>query len=175
MAKYDEKFKLRVVRQYLSGRSSLSELSHRHNLNKPMMSRWVASYRHHGVSGLRKKYSIYTGRFKLSVLRHMWRKGLSHLETEAFFDLRNSGIVMRWERQYREGGLDGLEPKPRGRRKKMREPPRPPKAPGSQSKDTRSREQLLEEVEYLRAEVAYLKKWNALVQAKKLASQKKRS
>jgi len=34
---------------------------------------------------------------------------------------------------------------------------------------------LLEEVEYLRAEVAYLKKLNALVQAKGSAVQKKRS
>ena len=40
--------------------------------------------------------------------------------------------------------------------------------------DTRSHADLLKEVKYLRAEVAYLKKLEALVQAKKQAAQKKR-
>ena len=39
---------------------------------------------------------------------------------------------------------------------------------------SRSREALLEEVKYLRAEVAYLKKLQALRQAKAQAAQKKR-
>lgn len=40
--------------------------------------------------------------------------------------------------------------------------------------DTRSHANLLNEVKYLRAEVAYLKKLEVLVQAKKQAAQKKR-
>jgi transposase len=174
MAKYDEKLKLRVVQQYLSGRYSFSELSLRRKLDQAMMRRWVACCGHHGAPGLRKKYSHYTGQFKLSVLQHMWREGLSHLQTSALFDLRRCGVVGQWERRYHESGLKGLEPKPRGRPRKMPEPPRPPKPPAVPSKDTRSREQLVEEVEYLRAEAAYLKKANALVQAKKLAALKKR-
>ena len=40
--------------------------------------------------------------------------------------------------------------------------------------DTRTREELLDEVEYLRAEVAYLKKLDALIRAKKATALKKK-
>ncbi|KGC08049.1 putative transposase DNA binding site ISRme12 [Burkholderia cepacia] len=54
--------------------------------------------------------------------------------------------------------------------------PIPPAKPTDvETKDTLTREALLAELKYLRAEVAYLKKWNALVQAKEAAAQKKRS
>lgn len=50
-----------------------------------------------------------------------------------------------------------------------------PRAPEpSQTEDTRTLEQLRKENEYLRAEVAYLKKLKALRQAKEQAAQKKR-
>ncbi|CAN0602476.1 unnamed protein product [Ectocarpus sp. 12 AP-2014] len=50
------------------------------------------------------------------------------------------------------------------------EPPKPPLP----LTDKSSLEQLLQENEYLRAEVAYLKKLRALRQAKEQAAQKKR-
>ncbi|MBJ7264558.1 MAG: helix-turn-helix domain-containing protein [Burkholderiaceae bacterium] len=34
---------------------------------------WVERYRQYGEAGLRKKFSHYSARFKLSVLRRMWR------------------------------------------------------------------------------------------------------
>lgn len=80
---------------------------------------------------------------------------------------------MNWQRRYHEQGLAGLQPKPRGRPKKMTdsESPKPKEALPA---GTRSREALEQEVKYLRAEVAYLKKLRALLQAKEQAAQKKR-
>lgn len=52
-------------------------------------------------------------------------------------------------------------------------PSEPPKSIHKPDEE-RTLEELRQENEYLRAEVAYLKKWNALVQAKKVAAQKKR-
>ena len=49
-----------------------------------------------------------------------------------------------------------------------------PKSVTPLQEDTRSREELVKEVEYLRAEVAYLKKLRALRQSKEQAAQKKR-
>ncbi len=49
----------------------------------------------------------------------------------------------------------------------------PPKPTEAGTPDERSREELLKENEYLRAEVAYLKKLDALL-AKKQAAQKKK-
>jgi|GEM_PF-5763158 len=95
----------------------------------------------------------------------MWQEELSICQALVLFDIRGgTGGIRAWERQYHDGGTQALEPKPRGRTKKM-------SAPGSaesaaQSDGTRTVEQVLKENEYLRAQVAYLKKLQALLQAK---------
>lgn len=173
MARYDEKFKQRVVMEYLSGSSGYRSLEGRHGVGQSTIRRWVDVYRRHGDAGLRKKFSHYSARFKLSVLKRMWLQELSYSQVVALFDLRGgTGVVSSWERQYHEGGLDSLEPKSRGRPKKMKTP-ETLKVP-AQPQDTRTLEELRKENEYLRAEVAYLKKLDALVRAQRLAAPKKR-
>jgi len=174
MAKYDEAFRLKVVKRYLRGDVSAKAMARRYGVDDSMLRRWVASYQQHGRAGLKKKFSHYNAEFRLSVLKHMWREGLSHRQTTAVFDIRNAGSVGLWERLYHSGGIDALTPRPRGRPQTM-PPPVPPQPPAKAiPDDERSRKQLLEEVAYLRAEVAYLKKLDALVQAKQAAQQKKR-
>lgn len=73
-------------------------------------------------------------------------------------------------RLYHEGGFDALSPRRRGRPRKMATS-LPPKPTDAGSPDERSREELLKENEYLRAEVAYLKKLDALLEAKIVAYQ----
>ncbi|ABF08446.1 transposase DNA binding site ISRme12 [Cupriavidus metallidurans CH34] len=174
MAKYDESFKRQVVERYLTGSSGFKALGKELGVDPGAIRRWVGSYAHHGAAGLRKKSVRYGAKFKLSVLRRMWRDELSYRQVAALFDLRGgTAVVSAWERQYHSQGIDALAPKPRGRTKTM-SAPIPPKPPASNVKETRTLEDLRKENEYLRAEVAYLKKWNALVQAKKAAAQKKR-
>lgn len=72
-----------------------------------------------------------------------------------------------------EQGLAGLQPKPRGRPEKM-PAPESPKPVEPLPDDMRSREDLMEDVLDLRAEVAYLKKLRALLQAQEQAAQNKR-
>jgi transposase len=104
----------------------------------------------------------------------MWQQELSYRQVVALFDLRGgTGVVANWERLYDEGGLDALEPKPRGRPKKMKTPETPVPVP-VQPQDTRTLEDLRKENDYLRAEVAYLKKLDALVRAQKQAVPPKR-
>jgi transposase len=104
----------------------------------------------------------------------MWQEELSYRQVVTLFDLRGgTGVISGWERLYHQGGLDALQPKPRGRPKEMK-PPEPTEAVAQQAADTRTAQELRQENEYLRAEVAYLKKLDALVRAKKLAAQPKR-
>jgi len=173
MAKYETKFKQEVVKRYLRGGGNARAVGKEYGLGHGTVRRWVQSYRHHGLNGLNKKHEQYSGEFKLSVLRRMKKDRLSYREIEAMFNLRGCGTVSRWERLYHEGGLDALKPKPKGRPKMMK-PDLPPPPPKKTADDTRSREQLLDEIEYLRAEVDYLKKRKALVLAQKAAAQKKR-
>ena len=131
-----------------------------------MVRRWVQRYLQHGIAGLRKKHSRYSVEFRISVLQRMWRDQMSYRQVSALFDLRNPSAVSDWERQDHAGTLVF----PAGH--KMPSKPTEPAAP--QPDETLTREQLLEVVKNLRAEVAYLKKLEALIQAKKLAAQKKR-
>jgi transposase len=103
----------------------------------------------------------------------MWENRLSITQTAAQFDIRRHSTVGDWERAYREGGVKALTPAPTRRVKKIPIPTAMPTVPADP--DMRSREELLAEVAHLRMEVAYLKKLDALVQAReKSAAPKKR-
>ena len=101
----------------------------------------------------------YTPEFKIKVVETMHREKLSYRETARQFDISNSRVTA-WERIYLEEGADGLYAERRGRKSTGR----PPKI----KKD----EDLIAEVQRLRAENAYLKKLNALV-AERVRQEKK--
>ena len=96
----------------------------------------------------------YTGEFKQEVVESMMREKLSYRETAQRFEVSNAHRVISWERIYLEEGPEGLYIERRGRSSKGR----PPKKLKPEVE-----EDLLAEVQRLRAENAYLKKLNALV------------
>ena len=170
MAKHDERFKLKIVQRYLSGVAGTRVLSRQHKLSERQVRRWIAAYREHGAKGLRRKGASYDAKFKLVVLNRMWTEHWSAERTAMVFDIRSPGHIGKWERQYYAGGIDALVPR-RGRSQAMNmKPPKPPEREGDAP---RTLEELLKENEYLRAENAYLKKLDALIQQKR-AEQKKR-
>ena len=89
----------------------------------------------------------------------MHREKLSYRETARQFDIPNSRVTA-WERIYLEEGAEGLYIERRGRKSTGR----PPKI--------KKEEDLIAEVQRLRAENAYLKKLNALV-AERVRQEKK--
>ncbi len=101
----------------------------------------------------------YTPEFKIKVVETMHREKLSYRETARQFDISNSRVTA-WERIYLEEGADGLYAERRGRKSTGR----PPKI--------KEEEDLIAEVQRLRAENAYLKKLNALV-AERVQQEKK--
>ena len=96
----------------------------------------------------------YTGEFKQKVVETMMREKLSYKEAARQFDVSQDTVVAKWERIYLEEGPEGLYIERRGRSSKGR----PPKKLKPEIE-----EDLLTEVQRLRAENAYLKKLNALV------------
>lgn len=100
----------------------------------------------------------YTPEFKIKVVETMHREKLSYRETARQFDISNSRVTA-WERIYLEEGAEGLYAERRGRKSTGR----PPKI---------KKEDLIAEVQRLRAENAYLKKLNALV-AERVRQEKK--
>ena len=97
-----------------------------------------------------KKYS---GEFKQQVVETMINELLSYKETTRRFDLRSKAQVKSWERIYLEEGPESLYIEKRG----LSSEGRPPKL------DKKVEEDLIAEVQRLRAENDYLKKLKALV------------
>jgi len=172
MSKYTESFKLAVVEHYLTGSAGYKAVGHYHGIDHAVVHKWVAFYRLHGKAGLQKKFTHYSAAFKLSVLQHMWTHMLSHIQTAAVFDIRSLAMVGQWERLYHSGGIDALTTRPRGRPKTMPVPRTPPPS-SSPAEDTRTRDELVAELNYLRMDNAYLKKLEALIQAQKKAAVRK--
>lgn len=165
MSKYSPEFKERLVREYHESGVGITNLANQHGLSAGMLLSWCQSYQAHGAQAFEKKYSSYSAKFKISVLKHLKKHQLSYRETAAFFDLRGGhGVVGKWQRLYDEGGIKALEPRRKGRPAKMKKPSKSP------SKDLSPAEQelksLQEEVAYLRAENAYLKKLEDLLRQK---------
>ena len=95
----------------------------------------------------------YTGEFKQMVVETMMREKLSYKEAARQFEVSCDTVVADWERIYLAEGPEGLYIERRGRGSTGR----PTKFPREVEED------LLKEVQRLRAENAYLKKLQALV------------
>ena len=106
----------------------------------------------------------YTPEFKIKVVETMHREKLSYRETARQFDICDHDRVAAWERIYLEEGAEGLYIERRGRRSTGR----PPKIKKEVEED------LIAEVQRLRAENAYLKKLQALVQKRTKPKQSKK-
>ena len=95
----------------------------------------------------------YTPEFKIKVVETMQNEQLSYREAARQFEIPHHNMVANWERIYLEEGAEGLRIERRGR-----------KSTGRPAKlKTEVEEDLIAEVQRLRAENAYLKKLNALV------------
>jgi transposase len=103
----------------------------------------------------------------------MWQNHLSQEETAAYFDIRSPACLSQWARQYQAGGIAALEPAPKARKKSPMPTPENNVILTPIDDETRSREELIAEIKQLRLENAYIKKCNALVQAKAQSAQHK--
>ena len=110
-------------------------------------------------------YKKYSGEFKIKVVEDMKESFLTCQEAADKHGVKNKTQVRKWERIYLEVGPTGLLIEQRGRKTGPRKG-RPLKL------DKKVEEDLIEEVQRLRAEVAYLKKLNALVQKRELLEKK---
>ena len=96
----------------------------------------------------------YTPEFKKLVVETMMKEKMSYRETARQFEISNHHRVQDWERIYLTEGPEGLAIERRGRSSKGRPPKQLPK---------QVEEDLLAEVQRLRAENDYLKNLQALV------------
>ena len=106
----------------------------------------------------------YTAEFKQKVVEAVLNEGLSYEEARRIYEVNGRDRIQSWERIYLAEGPEGLAVERRGRGSTGR----PKKLPQAVEED------LLAEVQRLRAENAYLKNLQALVLEEERRQHKKR-
>lgn len=119
---------------------------------------------------LPRKNQSYTIDFKLKVLRAIDNEHLSLHQAYVKFNIPTRSIIAKWQQDFSNFGVEGLQSKPIGRPKSMSNIKR--KKHKSEKLLTRE-EELLQEIESLRCENALLKKLQALIQAGEAAKKRK--
>lgn len=159
MSRYNRQFKLEVAKRALT--ESSVELSREFGCCDRQIRYWLSVYRIHGLSSFLHSEHPYDFNFKVKVLNTMRQQHWSLGYTSAYFDLSTPGILFQWQKLYSLEGISRLYPQKRGK-PRMNHNPSEPK-PSEQMTE----KELREELDYLRAENAVLKKLEALAQAKK--------
>lgn len=171
MAKYSLKFKRQVAEIYLNSRRGARDIATEFGLDHSMVRQWGKAYKLHGEPGLKRAYEPYSISFKQTVVTKVLSGQLSGREACAIHNIPAHSSVSTWIRLYNEGGIEALQNRPRGRSKMSKQAK--PRPVSEKPLEEMSREELLQELEYRRAEVTYLKKLKALVQSKQSATKPK--
>lgn len=167
--KYSTEFKQQVVLHYLNSSDGAKKTARLFGVDHGAVRRWTEHWKANGVDGLTIPTRAYSAEFKESVVLWMQQHHQSSRKAAAEFFVAAACTVSKWERLYREGGIIALRDKPRGRPMKSGKDETSDKELNNPRPAFQSAE---EELEYLRAENAYLKKLQALIREKQKTKQK---
>ena len=161
--KFTKEFKLEMVKKYLNGEiiPKFGDGS-KHTCSKTVRT-WVKLYEYHGEEGLSHRYHKRTIKEKEYAVNR-FLAGESKANVAASLGISKS-VLSGWVSLYSKGGISSIELNHLSGR--------PPKM----SKNTpgrKTRAELEKENKYLKAEVEYLKKLDALVQKRKVQQSKKK-
>ena len=168
MAKMNPEDKLAAVQRYVNGKESSRKVAADIGVSHRYLLTWVKQYEHNGVEAFVKRYTNYTKQFKLDVLNYMTEHGTSLYETAAIFKIAAASSIQNWKKQFETQGKDALQPKKKGRLSMKKETAKQPKKIPVEG----STEALQARIKQLEMENEYLKKLNALVQAKEKSPRK---
>ena len=164
---YSPELKYEIVQKYLNGDDSLKSLANEYHVNKADIQKWRDSYLCNGFKGLACTNGTYSGDFKIAAVEYMKTTGSSLRQTMAHFDIKSLATLKLWERIYYEEGPNALFEERRGGSSKLKN-----KKTINKKQQINENEDLLAEVQRLRMENEYLKKLNALVQAREKSVKK---
>jgi transposase len=169
--KYDYAFKLECVKLVLEKHYSCSSVCNQKGLERSNLQKWIGFYKQYGSIGLvSRKNQSYSVNLKLKVLKAIEKDLLSLRDASIKFNIPDTGIIVKWKKDFSNFGLAGLQPKTKGRPKSMNQNKRKKR---KSDKPLTREEELLLEIEALRCENELLKKLQALIQAEEQAKKLK--
>jgi transposase len=168
MTKYTRELKLLISKQGVEGKSS-RELAKQFSIHSRLIRYWINVYKVHGEESFLPVPHLKQAEYKLRALKLMWTNEWSINHTSAILNLSSPSAVSRWLQRYSEYGLRGLQNKS-VEKSPMTSHLNTPKKPD----DNKTKAELKEELALLRAEIAFLKKYEELEQMKRQQTKKKR-
>jgi transposase len=163
--KYNYAFKLECVELVLKKHYSEGSVSRLKKIARWNIRKWVSFYKTYGEIGLLPRIrQSYSAEFKLKVLKTIEKESLSLMATGLRFNIPNIAIILKWKKDFANFGIEGLQPKQKGRPISMSN------FKGKKRKTDKPltrEEELLKENERLRCENELLKKLQALIQARR--------
>jgi transposase len=164
--KHDYSKRLQIVAKVLEDHLPVRTAARLFEVDSMQVKYWVAMYSRYGEEGLRMRTKYYPGDFKYKVLYDLFENQLTLFATALKYGIPSPSTVLMWKRKYEATGLCGLyEGKQLWTESMATEKKNPIKqetgASEANNKETRD---LLREINFLKAENAYLKKLRALVQ-----------
>ena len=152
MTKYKIEERMSAAQAVQAG-GSIASVARQFGMSERAVRLWYRLLEEHGKSGIRSHAYNWTAEEKYQVLKYMRENNLTCQDVSIQLGISGSSTVWQWEQRYLEKGKEGLENKKKGRKPRISKPKSP---------KTRE-EELLDRIQYLEAENAYLKKLNALV------------
>ena len=162
MTKFTYNQKIEAITRYQNGAESMNEIAKSFDTDESVVRNWIKQFNYHGLAAFEKSYTSYTAQFKMDVLNYRNENGVSSNEVAAIFNISSPALIRKWIIQLKTSGYDALF-------SKKKEHPSMKNVTSKQPKQTPvegSPEALQAEINRLRMENEYLKKLNALVQAK---------
>ena len=168
MAKYTNHQKLEAVTRFQNSTESVYGIATSLGIPDPIVRNWIKQFEYHGLAAFEKSYTTYTSEFKMNVLNYMNENGVSSNEAAVIFKISSPRLIRKWRKKLETDGYDALISKKKGRPTMKKETNKQPK----QSLVEGSTEALQARIKQLEMENEYLKKLNALVQAKEKSPKK---
>lgn len=157
---FSQKIKLDAIIEYQNG-VPISEVMRKYQIKgSATVYEWIRKLEQFGISGLNrpKVKTRIDYSFKLKVLNWRLETKSSLPETAKQFRIRTPAQVYQWEQDLLAGRLR----------------PNKGSTANMQNKPEKTKKELQDEIDYLRARVAYLEKLDALIQKKKKSQTSKK-
>jgi len=167
MSKYSREFKLITAQKCLDGKSSYT-LANELSISARQIRYWAQVFAIHGTDAFLPNSHATNAATKLQALKLMWTNDWSLTHTSAVLNQSSPGALSVWLKTYNESGFRGLQ------RTSMNRPKMTQSNTTKKSDSEMTTEELKEELAYLRAENAVLKKLEELEQTKRRKTKKKR-
>ena len=168
--KYSKEFKLECVTKYKNGDYIKDPPGVNHRDFQKQVRRWVRQYDSLGEIALdHNRYTLSIDKRKELIVRVESGESYTSVAVSAGIQAE---LLKRWHKIYLQDGIEGLQSLKRGK-SKMNNKPKMEKSL-EQMTDKEKIKYYQEQLEYLEAENAYLKKLRALVQSKQGQQRKKK-